>query len=618
MTKKIILSFVKQFLFWLCFFALNRAIFLIYNIKKLSGFSFLEILSTFIHAIRLDISMDCYFMIIPFLLILFVAICQIKFFNIFNKFYTFLLIIFVAVMTSAELGVYDEWRVKLNYKAISYLSQPSEVFRSARTLVIISGFILIFLQSFVGIFFYQKFFHEKFIKIKRNFFAIFFYFILTPGLLVLGLRGGFQQIPLTQSDSYFSKNNILNQASVNTIWNLGQTIWENRTFGTKNPFEYYNQAQAEKTFSSFIAVKKDTTIKILNTDRPNIVLILLESWSGDNIASLSDLKGIDPNVEKLISNGLLFTNCYATGTLSDQGMISVFSGYPSLPYVYLSIQPDKFQKLPCIVKKMKEINYSTSFYFGGQLSYGNIKGYMIFNQFDKITEGEDFPSNIPQGKLGIHDGYTLKYWLNEIGKTKQPFFTSLFTVSSHSPFDEPMKEVLHWGGEEKKYINSVYYADSCLGNFFREAAKQKWFDNTLFVLVADHSHDSPKQWNYYEPNYKKIPLLFFGNVLKKEYRGKKIDKLCSQNDVTATLLAQMNISHKEFRWSKNLFNPYEKEFAFYAFHDGYGWLTPNGSFIIHNRDEYYQKQIKEGILEDSILINGKSYIQSLYSEYLKF
>src|SRR5210317_57801 len=104
---------------------------------------------------------------------------------------------------------------------------------------------------------------------------------------------------------------------------------------------------------------------------------------------------------------------------------------------------------------------------------------------------------------------------------KQPFFSVVFTLSSHSPYDQPMEKVLDWGGSENEFINSAYYTDRCLGEYFRKASQQEWYDSTLFIILADHSHNSYRHWDVHSPNYRNIPLLLYGNVLKEENKGQK-------------------------------------------------------------------------------------------------
>ncbi len=616
---KIIINLIKQYIFWLLFFALNRTVFILYNYKQLDGTGFSEVISAYRHGIYLDNSAVCFIIAVPFLFLFFKSLLKWNFFDIFIKFYSFLIIIIVSVITSSELGVYEEWGYKLNVKAILYLSHPGEVVNSARTSVIVISVVLILLQSFIGIYVYNRFIYEKISVKKRNFIFSLLFLIVTPVLLFIGLRGGIQQIPISQSDVYFSKNNFLNTAAVNSPWNLMHSIEANKRHLNENPYNYYSLDYAEHVVDSLHSVEKDTTVKVLNTKKPNIVFILLESWAGDNISSLGGYAGITPEFEKLIKDGILFTNIYATGALSDHGIVAVFSGFPSQPTTAILRQPDKFQQLPCIVKELKKAKYYSSFHFGGQLSYGNIKGYMYFNGFDKIVEGADFPGNIPRGKLGVHDQYLYKRVLNDISSYKEPFIAGIFTLSSHSPYDQPMKKVIHWGDDGENYLNSVYYADKCLGTFFQEARKTKWYDNTLFILIADHSHMTPRKNAYYSREYRKIPLLLYGNVLKNEYRGKKISRISSQVDIPATLLAQLDINNKGFKWSKNLFNPYTKEFTFYSFDDGLGWLMPGSYFAYDNKTNcYYVTDFESEKTKEKAIILGKSYLQVMYDNYLKY
>ncbi len=129
--------------------------------------------------------------------------------------------------------------------------------------------------------------------------------------------------------------------------------------------------------------------------------------------------------------------------------------------------------------------------------------------------------------------------LNELNQEQEPFFSTLFTISTHSPYDMPMEWVLDWAGKGNGYINSGYYTDRCIGDFIREAKQQSWFENTLFIFVADHSHHSYKHWGYYSPEYRRIPILFYGNVIKDEYQGTQINKLGTQVDLPSTLINQM-------------------------------------------------------------------------------
>ena len=619
MTKKISLYFLKQYIFWMLVFVIGRAVFIIANLNELNNTGIGEILLTFWYAIYLDISTACYLMAFPFLLLLIQSLLNFKILNTINLYYTYLIIFVFAVITSSEIGIYEEWGTKLNYKALTYLKHPDEIVRTAKISVMITGILLIIFQTFVGIFLYRKFVHLKKIEAKRNYIFSVAFLIIIPAFMVLGIRGGIQEIPVKQSDVYFSKNHFLNKSAVNSGWNLIHSISKNKKYMNENPYKYYNYNDAKTLVNQLYYVEKDTTIKILTTNKPNIVFLILESWSADIVPACGGDLGITPRFDKLVADGLVFSNIYGTGARSDQGIPAILSGFPAQPTTSIIEQPNKAKKLPCISKQFQENGYHTSFHFGGQLNYGNIKGYLYDHDFDFLFEEKDFNSKLPKGRLGYHDEYLFDQFLNDLTTFKEPFLAVAFTLSSHSPYDQPMPEILHWGDDEKDYINSAYYTDSCIGDFFTKAKQQDWYKNTLFIIIADHSHSTPRSTSFVSPEYKKIPMLFYGNVLKDEFKGSVYNKICSQTDIPSTLLSQLGISKKQYTWSRNLFNPNIKEFAYYAFKDGVGWVVDSNQFAYSHQDErYYINRFTPAANKDSIIKDGKSYLQVLFEEYLDY
>jgi len=554
---------------------------------------------------------------VPYLFVFLSSLLKSKIFYIINLWYNYLIIFLCVVISISELPLYKEWRVKLNFKAISYLSRPSEVYHSAKWTEVFFGLISIIFFTAISVYFYRKFIHERFIITKRNYIFSAIFLIVFPVLLLLGIRGGYQPIPVHQSDVYFSKSNFINLATVNSQWNLMASVTKNMRFKNTNPFKFYPLKNAKTVVDSLYSVEKDTTEFILTTKRPNIVLLLLESYSADLVHSVGGYDSISPNMDKIISEGYVFSKTYGSGGLSDQGILAVLCGYPALSNVIVTNQLDKYVKVPCFARDLQDKGYFTSFMFGGQLSYGNIKGLIYYNKFDDITEGKDFPSSIPKGRLGVHDEFMFEAFLNKISKYKQPFFSMAFTMSSHNPYDQPFPEKFHWGGDAQKFINSAYYSDSCIGDFINKAKKQPWYNNTLFILVADHGHNSPKNWFIYSPEYRHIPMILFGNVIKDEFKGKSNDDPCSQTDLAATILKQLDLSTKNYHWSKNLFNKYSKPFSYYAFDGGFGWVEKNNYFVFdRSQDIYYSSSYSSK--KDSVLVNknGKSYVEMLFQEYL--
>ncbi|TSA26200.1 MAG: LTA synthase family protein [Bacteroidetes bacterium] len=617
--KQILGSFFRQLLFWVLFFNVTRLVFILYHFRliRIEKIPFEEVVSVFYHAFKLDLATACYFMVLPFLLLVIQSLSTPRWLNLVNKGYAGLMIFFYSLTAAGEMGLYSEWKTKLNYKVIKYLSHPSEIYNSAGTAEFLILLVLLLVMTAAGIVIYIRWFYPNLIHVKRSWWFSALFLIVTPPLLFLGFRGGVQAIPINQSEAIFSKRNILNVASVNNVFNLYISVFENlQNFG-RNPYIFMDTATSRSMVQKIYQVGKDTTIRILTTSRPNVVIILLESWSADLIEDLGGKPGITPEFRKLQERGILFTRIYASGSRSEQGMASLFGGFPAHPISCLTVQPDKYKKVPRLPELLEQSGYTTAFYFGGQLIYGNIKGYIYYNGFDKIMEIYDFPNELPRGKLGIHDEFTLGYMVDDLDTIRQPFFATLFTVSTHSPWDQPYKKPLTWGDNEREYINAAFYTDHCLGEFFTKAATKPWFDSTLFILVADHSHNSYYNWHPLSREYHKIPMLFYGNVIRKEFRGTTWNKLGNQHDIPATLLAQLDLTARQFHWSKNLFNPFVSDFAYFTNEDGAGWIRPDGYFTFDKNLPYFYFFEPSEKRQDTLIQEGKAYLQEVFKEYLE-
>lgn len=616
---RIFSSFFKQALFWVLFFGFGRMVFLIYYSSEVAANSdgFIEVLQSFQKGFRLDLATTCYFMFIPFLLHLIISFYSPLWLSRLNQLYHSILIVLYSLLVVGELGIYAEWRTKINYKALLYLQNPSEVLGTAQNNQIVVFSILALVISTFGIWMYSRFFHTKLIRIQTPPVFALLFFIVMPPLLVLGARGGLQEIPINQSQSYYSKHPILNTAATNSIFNLYISYFENKRHLTENPFKEMPNSEAKEIVRQIYHAPIDSTVKILNTERPNIMLIILESWSSDLIFTPEGKKVVAPEFRKLMEEGIYFDQVYSTGFRSEQAMASIFSGFPAHPISSITVQPDKYRNLPSLVKDLNKEGYHTSFYFGGQLIYGNIKSYILFNEFDEVKEIYDFDQNIPQGKLGIHDEYMLNEMVKNAGNNPEPFFKALFTLSSHAPYDQPdIGDEISWGGNEQQYLNSSRYTDDCLGNFIRNARKEKWFDNTLFIFVADHSHNSYENRFVKGPEYQKIPLLFYGNVIDSAYRGTTIHRLGIQTNIVSTLLNQLNMDDKAYHWSVDMFNPFAPQFAYISYEEGFSWVRPVGHFSYEKRFNIYHSNNLPTPYNDSIIEEGKAYMQTLFQEYM--
>ena len=620
--KRYVIYLVKILVFMLLLFTTMRIVFIMnyWHLVSVDKVPFLEIIRGFFKALPLDIASACYIMPFP-ALVMFILTC-------FNKntsyrwvrwyFYAIIAAYVLAVM--GEIGIYGEWGTKLSAKALAYLENPSEVINTASTQQTV---LLISLWACFTVLFgwwYVKWIEPsngKFVRETAHPLMYGTVFVLSFGLMFLGMRGGFNEIPISTSSGYFSNYKIVNIMTVNPAYNLLENLSNDRKVKENAHFNYMNFETAERITKETHQIECDSTVNILKTENPNVLIVLLESWSADLIESLGGDPSITPNFHEMEKDGLLFTNFYASANRSQQAIASIIGGLPGLPVTTITNHQEKYYAIPSIVKSLDSLGYYSSFYFGGELNYGNILSYLRYNEFNRIVEGKDVNEHFHKGKLGIQDTDMLPWAARDINSQPEPFFTTIFTLSTHSPYDYPkIFEELEWPELEKVFVNSAKYTDIALKLFMDRAKQQPWYDNTLFLFMADHSHPSYKNHPMESFEYHKIPLLIYGKPLQDSLRGTTFDKICGNTDIPATLLAQLGVKHEEFIWSKNIFNTCYKPFAFFELYSGLGWKTDEGEYVISGNNVL--KNTFPEDKSDSLTRQGKAYMQyhfDLFNRY---
>jgi phosphoglycerol transferase MdoB-like AlkP superfamily enzyme len=230
--------------------------------------------------------------------------------------------------------------------------------------------------------------------------------------------------------------------------------------------------EAEQIVNELHSMEKDTLVSVLKHNKINVVIILLESWSADLIESLTGTQEVTPNFHALEKEGLLFTRFYSNGHRSQQAISSLLSSFPPVPRHDVTYNHNKYKHLPVLPAILNEHKYNTSFYYGGDLNHANIRSFLYHANFQKIVEEKNLRTASPRGKLGVHDEYMFAYHADALKQTEEPFFSVFFTLSSHSPYDQPKEiEPLQWNTKEVNYLNSVKYTDHWLGVYFEKVKK---------------------------------------------------------------------------------------------------------------------------------------------------
>ncbi|WP_276496002.1 LTA synthase family protein [Pontibacter litorisediminis] len=601
------------FLFWILYFIVARAIFLVYHLDRSSELASSDVLHTFAYGLRLDASFAAYISILPFLLLLVSALWQRLPVIKIIRYYTIALLVLLSTLLSVDLELYSHWGFRLDASPLQYLNSPAEMAASAATAPVFILSLVTLAVSAIFILLYRRFFDLATYKLRLNKWLMAGASLLFAALLVLPLRGGWQQIPINQSVVYFSDKPFANHAGLNMPWNLMHALLKYEK-SASNPYHYMPEEEAaEMVQALYAATEPDSAANLLRVQKPNVLFIILESYTAKFVESLGGEKGITPNLDKLAAEGVNFTSIYAAGERSEKGMVALLSGYPVQTTTSIIKYPQKTEKLPQLSQVFEAQGYSTSYYYGGELEFANIKSYLRNGGYDRLIDKYDFDPSSYNSKWGAHDHVLFERVQQDLKKEKQPFFTTVYTLSSHEPFEIPIPAKFPGTDEEALFRNSVYYTDWALGKFIEEAKQQDWWQNTIVVLAADHGHRLPGNDPNHAPAKFRMPFVLTGGALAKG--GVTVEGIGSQTDIAGTLLAQLQLPHQQFSWSRNLLAPSSSPFAFYVYNDGFGYITPKGTLVYDNVAK--QPVIREEGVTEEQLKAGQAYMQASFEDFVR-
>ena len=599
------------FCFWVVYFLSARVIFLSYHIEDTKLLTIETFWGIFWNGIRMDFSMSGYLSVIPFLFVSISNFIKKSHLEYWIFSYTFVSVFFITLIVVIDLQVFNTWGYRIDATPLYYLKSPHEAWASLSSSplfqLFISFVILLFIASYIvyriitrNIDNWNHIENLPFIPIS----------VICLLALFVPIRGSLGISPMNQSTVYFSTNNFANISAVNAPWNFMSSI-VNGTYNKVNPFTYLPKESLSETIKE-LYLTSNSTQYVLKKEikKPNIIFIIWESFTKKATEKLIGGESVTPQFNALKSEGIYFSNIYASGDRTDKGLPAVLSGYPAQPTASIITEPNKSAKLPVLSKDFGNNAYSTAFYYGGETDFANIKSYLYEADFQRIVSKQDFEAKDWNSKWGAHDGAVYKKFLNDHSKINQPFFSTLLTLSSHEPFEVPITTKFTGEDAESKFMNAMFYADQSFGNFIADAQKQTWWENTLVVVIADHGHRIPDTRETVDDF--KIPMLWLGGALDK--KGIEIKNVNSQIDLASTILRQVNLNAYAYNWSKNIFDINTKQWAFFAFNNGFGYVNQSKDYVF---DNIGQKIIQSrGNISSKDLDYGKALMQRMFQDYL--
>ena len=597
-----VLYLLKTYLLTVLFFVIAKIVFMLYNSSQ--GFSFHDIIDVLWHGLSLDLSMSLYILSVPFL----VCVASIwlggnKILRIILRVYYALIAVAMVLAFVADTSLYEFWLFKLDASCLQYLETPTEAMASVSTGYIVVRFITIVVGALLVYWAYTQ--PRWNIIPSRHRIMESLIAVLCIPLIVIGIRGGLGESTTNIGQVYFSQNQFLNHSAVNPIFSFFSSL--EKTGNVNVDYHFMKDEECNALIDSLYNTKSIDCDTLLTTQTPNIIIILLEGC-GAEFTEIGGRTDITPHLNQLAREGIYFTNCYGNTWRTDRGTVCALSGYPSFPTMSLMKIPAKSRSLPNIALTLQQQRgYHTSYLYGGDINFTNMRGYLIEGGFEQLTWMKDYSAEEQKSaQWGVRDDITFKTLYQMATKAEKPFLIGFSTLSSHAPWDVPIH---HFDDE---ILNAFYYLDQCIGDFIEQLRQSEVWDNTLIVMLPDHGipHQGLDETN---PLMNHIPMIWVGGAVKEPRR---IEQVCNQTDLPATLLGQLGINHDEYSFSRDVLSAtYTKPFAIHTYDDGYS-MVDSTNFVCY---DFISNRViaEEGQNTNQLLLHGKAILQAASNDLKK-
>ena len=602
---KQIIWFVKTYATFVVLFVLQKPLFLF--LEKGSATQpvdniFTELPAVIWHGLPLDLSMAGYLSVIPGLLSIAVVWLKRELVKPIMNIYFIIASLFITCSFLLNASLYPYWKYPLDSTPLFYFfTSPADAIASVSIWQVILSIVILIVLT-IGVWFTLRMRGEKrqqysrysygyggFGSGKRKRFDDFdrhrgrtsIILLLLTGLLFLPIRGGITVSTMNTGQVYYSQNAYLNHSAVNPLFSLLESITHQEDLASQ--YRFMKDKEADKIFATMTSTSDENTYPLLNEatfkkGTPDILIVIMESFASDIMPSMGSYKDVAVCLDSIAQQSILFTRFYANSFRTDRGMVSILSGYPAQPTTSIMRYPRKTSQLPSIARNLaKYKNYKTTYYYGGDADFCNMRSYLVSQGYQHIISDANFPIEDKLSKWGVPDHILAARMMKDIKaqqNEKRPMLRILQTSSSHEPFEVPYHRL------KDKRLNAFAYTDSVMGAIVREYRKLPRWKNTLIVFVPDHVGGYKENLNDHDRSRYQIPLILAGGAIS---RPMKVGIIGSQQDIAATLLGQLGVEHREFTFSKNMMSDATPKFAFFAVNDAFGIVSEENSLIYDNR-----------------------------------
>ena len=610
--KRKILIIIAIYITSLVLMALQKPLFLIWYAEQSAEATMAELVGVTLNGALLDSTMAGYIAAIPWLVLLvavWIAIPERVMQRILNGYFATMAFL-ISLIVAVDMGLFRYWGFRIDSTIFPYLATPKEAAASVTWGDLIPAVIL-FVAYGATMFFAWRPISRLYRATKQNIkqrglSTVVMLFV--GGLVFLAIRGGVSPAPANVSKVYFSDNMFLNQAATNPVFSLLSSSMRSEL--KESDYRYFGEEECSEILATLKQSKAiSAPHSVLNTSRPNIVLIVLEGFGRTTATTSAEGKAVTPQLDALRQSGVSFENMFANSYRTDRGTVAVMSGHPAHPVASIMKYPQKAHTLPAIASSLKAEGYVTSFTYGGDANFTNTASYLYGTGFERITDQKSMHFDAPTAKWGYADDVVCDFFAEEVlqlaGEGK-PYLASLLTLSSHEPFEVPFDAF------EDKVLNATAFTDHHVGKMIDRWRNTPAWEDMLVVLIADHGISYPEGTQIGSVPRQRIPMVWTGGAVREPMQ---INTYAAQCDLSATLLAQLGIDHSDFIFSKDIFAADTPHYAYWSFNNGFGIISDEGNVVYDcTGDKIVSSECTDPAAEQRLIMQGKALTQTIHND----
>ena len=621
----------KIYLLFIALFFLGRLVLYALYADRLHDIGFIESLLAFLYGLKLDTMTTSIILIIPALVL---SLTPAYFASMATRLLNGYILIFLLIALYIENATFPfvaQYDVRPNYLFIEYLKYPKEVssmILKEYPIQLFAALMMLVLTAWMFLRFSPLKLQEA---LRTPLWKRMLLLIPIAALLFIGIRSSFGHRPANISDALYSCNRMANEIAKNSFYSIGYAYYSYSKESDKLTQSYgkINLAEAYERVSVRLNIPLGSELPFNRTEpthfhssQPKNLVIFIQESLGSQFVGFSGGDGpITPNLEKLSHEGLAFTNLFSNGTRSIRGLAAMTSGW--LPVAGEEVvkrnksQSDFFT----VASLLKPMGYKSSFIYGGEGRFDNMRSWYMGNGFDEVIEQKDYKNPSFVSTWGVSDE-DLVIKANEKFKAHtakgEKFVSVMFSSSNHSPFELPDGKIEFVEGKPRQCVeNAVKYSDFAIGRFFELAKKEAYYKNTVFVVVADHNvrvyGDDLVPVNMFH-----IPALIVADGLKPQ----RFNSLTTQPDVLATALDLIGADFTYPVLGHSIYSDKKQEMALMMFNDTFALRVHNKVAIIQPNKEpltfvYENEHLKSIPHDDELEKDALAFVKVMDDLYNK-